>query len=188
MFGLLGLLFGGAVVAGENISTEMRKEDSRQKSIRNGDDCYYDCKGGKYYVETGKRCISSVVNGDYCLVESKTGRVLKNYSEEERQKEKIKRKQFALDFARKMGYKYYHLTDDNNVTTYYELNTDREIVFRTKDIGVLDVDKYEGYATKRKLVLNCLVYIRYKDQDESEEKLLTAEEANKYYKGSWDWQ
>lgn len=89
LLGILAWLGLGVGSAADSYSKAKYTKENKQKAIHSGRDIYYDAKNRGHYVETGELAgVRINERGERELVSYQSGRIIKNYAEEERKKEK----------------------------------------------------------------------------------------------------
>lgn len=110
MFGILYSVIMSIGGLGHNIAKNIEASERKDKAKNSYDHTYYDKKGKRILIDNNKWVCSAIRNGDRVLEDVKTRQVYRNFSEEQRERSEIERKQEAIK---------------NNKTVYlYQYNKD----------------------------------------------------------------
>ena len=177
LLSVLAMLFQGIVLAYDEHQNSNIKNDSKEKAIKNGYLTYIDNHGKEYDVRTDRRVTFSIDHGDKVYRDSKTWKIVRNISAEERASKKANNRQKAIEEGKRFFYdpekklyceittgEYYKRFDDirmdfttrymniNNNKTVYEFGegpTDEEIEMRA--------ELYKTYCEANKAYNDCVV-------------------------------
>lgn len=97
MFGILYTIFMSIGGFGYNYKQTIKEQGRREKAYTSYDRTYYDKKGKRRLVDNNRWVTSDVVNGDRVLRDVDTGKIYRNFSNEQRNKKWAKLKQEAIE-------------------------------------------------------------------------------------------
>lgn len=181
MFGILYTLFQGGIYLVGNARNAMINAENKKKYYRASSNSYIDYRGVWRNVSNNEALRVDTVNGDKCVIEERTKRVVRNVSEDNR----IEAKAQAIKDG-KTVYKYSDgirpgVIDDGCVGTIYkDIETDRMYVIRRMpnhcdyymDIETMKLVRitdeslkiYNPYPSKKSKMLSDIQFYN-KDQD-----------------------
>lgn len=170
MWGLLFLGIVGIGAIGGMMRNSIHDEENRNESIRSGDEVYIGSKGEWRRTDNGHQVLMGVIrNGNRVNVDKKTGEILKNYSQIDRdriekEKQEIKRKnKESKDEAKKKGRYFYSCKEPPIEKGEYGCAEDSIIQVTNYKLALREVKSYSNLTMyyvyhKRRTVDDLLIY------------------------------
>ena len=135
----LSVLFQIGVLIHDDYQNSNIKKDSKERATQNNQHTYIDSHGNEYDIRTGKKVTFTIDHGDKVYRDTKTWKIVRNISADERTLEKENNREKAIKECRRFFYDpEKKLYCEIETGEYYKRFDDIRMSFRTRYCSIKD--------------------------------------------------